>query len=826
MISRVILAIFLWSAATFAHAQSYSWPADLTGSFNCTLLAAGEYNCPAMSFSKDAYIVISSPLVVHVNGNFSAAKNFIIPQGSPLLLDVKGTVNFSKDMNAYMDIKSTGSMTFAKNTIFHGDLNSGDNITINKDSLVDGDVFAKNTLKVGKNSSISGNCSYTSTNYTCHQVTPPAPGAVHHFLVEHDGTGLTCAPADVTVWACSAAASGGSCPTTAAGAGGSLVVSNSATQATIATYPFTIAAGQTYATVMVPYAGTKSVQFGTTASGTTCWDGDSATCQFTYDDAGFDFSVPHHISATTQTIDMFAIAKAQGSNSCAPAFTGTKPVTFSCTYIDPSSGPPGAATPVILQSGGNSIYLSCGSAAQTINMAFDSAGKSQFTLNYADVGKIQLAASYATAAMNGSASFTVYPKAFSVSWPAPHAATIGAGETFKVRVTALNDAGNATRNYGREAVPESAVLTGKRCLPEPGDDGAFSPTMKSFASGVADADATYNEVGTIDITATNTKYIDQAVTYTGTSNLLPAPGCTGAFGRFRPHHYTTELLDPDRAWAYSGQPFAIKVNGFSLDGTRTQNYNVIDGFHQDVTFTAWGSKTDASSANPGPGTVAPVPVAKAALVDQKDATGVAIDGLVVGSPAYTFDQTKLPVKPSTIFVRATSDGATSQGFEEASIQIRTGRLRLSNAFGSAGRDLPIPVRVEYWSGGSWLLNQDDSYSVLPAASIALNTALSGVSAYGTATMNKGVGSFSLKHPTGGGAAAVGAVRMAANLGAAAADQSCLSTHPASAGAALAWLHSRYGSCNTNWSQDPAATANFGATSPENKATIHVRESFN
>jgi len=123
MISRAILALFLWCAATLAHAQSYTWPADLTGpDFNCTLLAPGEYNCPAMNFSKDVYIVIASPLVVHVNGNFTAAKNFIIPKGASLLLDVVGSVTFSKDMNGYLDIKSTRSMSFAKNTILYGDL--------------------------------------------------------------------------------------------------------------------------------------------------------------------------------------------------------------------------------------------------------------------------------------------------------------------------------------------------------------------------------------------------------------------------------------------------------------------------------------------------------------------------------------------------------------------------------------------------------------------------------------------------------------------------------------------------------------------------------
>lgn len=822
MISRAILAIFLWCAATFAHAQSYSWPADLTGSsFNCSLVAAGEYNCPSMSFSKDTYIVITSPLLVHINGNFSAAKNFIIPQGKPLLLDVKGTVTFSKDMNAYMSIQSTGSMTFAKNTIINGDLNSGDNITINKDSAIFGDVFTKNTLKVGKNSSISGDCSYTNTNYYCHKVTPP--GTVDHFLIEHDGTGLTCAPADVTVWACAAASSGGSCPTTSVGASGTLVVTNAATQASIGSYPFTIAAGQTNTTILVPYAGTKTVRFGTTASGTTCWDGDAASCDFTYNDSGFDFNIPDHVSATSQSIDIYAVSKPPGADTCAPAFTGTKPVTFTCSFVDPSSSPPGSARPVILQSGGNAIYLACGGGAQTINIAFDSAGKGQFSLSYADVGKVQLAASYPSASMLGSASFTAYPKKFAVTWPSPPTTPVAAGDNFNVRVTALNDAGNATPNYGRESTPQTAVLSFTKCKPADGEPGLFTGTLAAFSAGVADSsNSKWDEVGTGDVTATNTGYLATGQAVIGSSNTA-ASGCTGAFGRFRPHHFTTEL-EPATSWVYSGQPFGVKVTAWNASGTRTQNYYVKDTdiFARDVTFSAW-SDAVPGTANPGPGamTVSAMPAAAFTLAG---------DGAATGGPAYTFS-TPL-TKPTTIVVRAKdTDGTTSAGYAEAKLEIRSGRLRLSNAFGSRNSYLDVPVRVEYYTGNSWLLNLLDSTTVLPPSAFALKppALMTGVTVSVGATIEAGRGTFRLTKPSNAPSDknGSGSIDIAANLGATAADTSCvLAPHPASVGANLPWLRSLNGSCNTSWAQDPAARATFGGTNPEKRSTIFGREVFN
>jgi len=819
MISRAILAIFLWCAATLAHAQSYSWPADLISGFNCTLVAAGEYNCPSMSFSKDVYIVITAPLVVHVNGNFSASKNFIIPKGSPLLLDVKGTVTFSKDMNAYMDIQSTGSMTFAKNTIMHGDLSSGDSITINKDSLVDGDVFTKNTLKVGKNSSISGDCSYATTNYYCHKVPPPPAGNVDHFLVEHDGTGLTCAPAEVTVWACAGASSGGTCPTTSVGASGTLVVT--AGGATIASYPFNIAAGQTNATVFVPYAGTKTVNFGTTAGGTTCWDGTSGSCQFTYNDSGFDFNVPDHVSATCPLVDMYAVSKAQGSDTCAPAFTGAKPVTFTCAYVDPATSAPMGSRPVILQSGSSIVSLTCGGGAQTISMTFDSDGKGQFSVNYADVGRLQLAAAYAPANMNGSSSFTVYPRKFAVTSPTP-GALIAAGDSFSVTVTALNDAGKVTPNYGLESNRQSAVLSFSRCLPSDGEDGVFTPgTLGAFKDGVATASGNkWDEVGTGDVIATNPNYLASGQPVTGSSSTALS-GCSGAFGRFRPHHFETI---PIPAWTYSGQPFGVTVIARNAANGTTHNYYVkgAEAFARDMTLSAWSDAAPAT-ANPGPGALTANAVPATAFT-------LATDGEVIANPVYTF---AAPLtRPTQIRVRAIdADKTTSENFTEKTLEVRSGRVKISNAFGPRGRDLDVPVRLEYYTGNSWLLNQLDSATVLPAGAFALSppALMTGVAVSSDVSFKLGIGNIHLTKP--GNAATdkngSGTVSIAANLGSTASDASCLlAPRPASTGAGLAWLRSLYGSCNTNWTQDPTARATFDAPNPENKSTVFGREVFN
>ena len=44
----------------------------------------------------------------------------------------------------------------------------------------------------------------------------------------------------------------------------------------------------------------------------------------------------------------------------------------------------------------------------------------------------------------------------------------------------------------------------------------------------------------------------------------------------------------------------------------------------------------------------------------------------------------------------------------ASLVLRSGRLRLTNAFGSERSNLVMPVQLQYWAGQNWALNSLDS----------------------------------------------------------------------------------------------------------------------
>lgn len=830
------LALALTVTVGSASADTYTIPEDLTSApFNCTL-AWGEYNCPEISLSKETVLVLTEPVTLNISGDFTSAKEFTtVNNQNKFKMVVGGHVNFHKDLNATLDLTAAGNVDLKKDAYLKGNLTVSGDLTLAKDSTIDGSVVVSADLNVGHNSRITGTCKVGgNTNYTsCGDVTPPTPTpAVHHFHIEHTGSGLTCTASKVTVYACSGAtdASGKSCPTTTVGTSGNLVVTNTAGGA-VSNIPFTIKANESSTVVDVPYAGTKTIMLNTAAAGATCWSGTAASCQHVFYDSGFEYDVPNHVAATTPTVSIAAVRKGPTPGTCAAGWKGPMPVTFSCTYINPKDAAPGAGRTVMLKSGSSTINLTCGGAAQALTIAFDNEGTGQFDLTYPDAGKIQLGATYNAEAMRGSSTFITYPKKFEVTWPNP-SATIVAGEPFRVKVTALNNANDPTPNYGREESPaESADLSFIRCLPASGHDGAASGTLGSFAQGAAEsANSKWGEVGTIDVKARNTDYLGLAVNIEGSSNLETAAGkCTGLFGRFRPKYFKTSLPGGARTWAYSGEPFDVVVSGFNAENVATENYSKIGGFSKDLTFSALGVAPDPVTANPGPGSMT---TAEVKVPEQIDL--VPPGGAVIGKPAYAFNPPTAPanpVKPTKIAVCATdSDGVTSTGNCNAVQEIRVGRLRMSNAFGSVSRTLQIPVRVEFWTGGSWLRNTQDSSTILPSSAIALTPApaVDKVAVIEPQiTLANGAATFTLKAPTrNANQNGVGFVDIAANLGEDVQDKSCLFVKPATVGAKLAWLRSLNGSCNTSWTQDPTARANFGVTTPENNATIHVRESFN
>jgi len=154
-----------------------------------------------------------------------------------------------------------------------------------------------------------------------------------------------------------------------------------------------------------------------------------------------------------------------------------------------------------------------------------------------------------------------------------------------------------------------------------------------------------------------------------------------------------------------------------------------------------------------------------------------------------------------------------------SMTFRSGRIKLSNAFGSETQALQIPMQLQYWSGKSWVPASDDTCttaSLLPLSKVSLGnikshqgTATTALSAAVPSLLNltagTGAGNITLAAP---GSKKTGTIDVTLDLSA--------------TGANLPWLQSLDVSCGANTVCNPKARASFGVYTPETKKTISIQ----
>jgi MSHA biogenesis protein MshQ len=293
----------------------------------------------------------------------------------------------------------------------------------------------------------------------------------------------------------------------------------------------------------------------------------------------------------------------------------------------------------------------------------------------------------------------------------------------------------------------------------------------------------------------------------------------GSVGEVIPHRFTVAASHACGAFSYAGQPMPTTVTAQNAAGTTTRNFNgtatTAPGFAQAVTLA------DANGLGLG------------SLSGNTIAASAFSAGVASATPSYSF--TTKTTAPQSLVLRATNGASgssliSSLGYAEPTLPRRSGRLRLSNAFGTATAALQVPVVAEYWGGSAWLLNSADNCTALAGTSVALGNPRGATGAASTATSSAGAlaigsgsGTITLAAPSPAGSTL--SLDIALNLGATTADQSCNSAHPATTGAGLPWLRAQNGSCAATADRDPAARASFGIFAPETRKTVHVRDFY-
>ena len=687
-----------------------------------------------------------------------------------------------------------------------------------------------------------------------------------HYELSLPSASLACLPSTVTVTACSNSSS--PCTSAMAGLSGKTVTLATSAGSLAATTLSLDASGVASTTLSHPGAADGAVVTvslsGEQATGNNprkcCPNGSSCaagnSCASSFASAGLVVAAAANGAATTvptQTagsasaaLVLRAVKTSTTTQACEAALAGANTVNWAYQCNNPSTC---SGANLLTLTGSTATPISRNDQAATpaytaVNMVFDANGNAPFSFDFADVGQLTLLASKTVggALLSGSSNaFVSRPANFAVSAVAQTAAPalanpaatsasgarfVKAGEAFAATITALTSGGATTPNFGRESPAEGVLLSPTLLLPAAGNAGTLSNATiagTSFASGVASvSNLAYSEVGIIQLAA---RIAD--ADYLGTGQV--SGSASANIGRFVPSRFTltpgTASGACSAAFTYLGQDglgSSFNLRAENSSGTVTQNYA---GSFAKLDTTAWASFGFSGVGLPTGATLGAGATA---------ASGAWVAGQSTVQAWHLVSRPAAPVAPASLVLWAAptdSDAvsATSTAVAAAT-PLRYGRLRLSNAFGSASAALQLAVAADYWSGNSWVLNSADSCTTVPAASVvrsnprdAFGAASTASSSASAVTLSAGQGLLSLSAPSPAGSSV--SFDLALNLGSGAADLSCQASHPTSTGAARPWLRSRNGSCAATYDRDPGARASFGIFAPETRRTVHAREMF-
>jgi hypothetical protein len=555
--------------------------------------------------------------------------------------------------------------------------------------------------------------------------------SLDHYELSVPASTLMCLPTTVTVTAC--ANNSNPCTSIATDLSGSATLVSTS--------------GSISAATLVAGVGTTSLSHPTAADGmavtvslhsaspaaanaATCLGG---SCVSIFKSAGFIFTDTVNGSAvpfSTQlagnssgTYFLRAVESNTSTQACQAALTGPQSVDFayqcnnpgSCYAADMMSVNGGTAT-TIARNNDTGVVNST-----PVNLTFDSNGNAPLTFVYSDVGQVKLwvskvASGLLLTELNGSSNaFVVKPGGFALSaiqqTASPQLGNPGAldafapkfieaGENFSVTVTATTtpaSGAKTTPSYGRESNPEGVKLISTLVAPVGGLPGILSGNLGAFSNGVATGAAfAWSEVGIINLTPriASGHYLGVAGDVMGT--------VSGNIGRFIPSYFMTAVTQACLGgdFTYSGQPFAITVTAMSGGAASgvTQNYDGTPtgtlGYAKNLILS------DASVL--GVGALAP-----AAFLASQYTKGVA----TLSTPIFTFTTAK--TVPTAIKLRAMdTDSVTSALNTEGLVQMRSGRIKLANAYGSEKLALPMALKLEYWTARGWIKNTEDTCTLL------------------------------------------------------------------------------------------------------------------
>lgn len=463
-----------------------------------------------------------------------------------------------------------------------------------------------------------------------------------------------------------------------------------------------------------------------------------ATCSLAFVDAVLRFNVPTFYAGDAGLTSIRAIksSDAGATKVCAPLLTGNQSLQFSYSKVvsEKASSAVPSVNGFVIGSSGNA------------NVSFDANGVGQLTVQYPDAGVLRLDATFqksdatGTLRLNGSDTFAVLPSAILLSGQnqpacsgsddASYMANCGvyrkAGETYTLQAQAINRQGITTSGFGVTNLP----LQWTTLAPLAGVNGIPSPTSLSIADGVSSTIAQWDEVGVLKA---------------GVSNFVPYPGYqdespklevplrwSAPIGRFIPADF--ELVSGDivpacDAFSYMDQPFGVTLDVRARNRTGGQTQNYTGAFAKGSSYISVANNRDGKSLSARLRSLSPLPWLNGqAALAAGSSEFVRLSNTQPDGPYKSLlfglymrdndgDRTLIasPNFNDAVVGNCSGSGCNARLIDSVPMQVYFGRLLAGTGAGLASAPLAIPLQMQYYEAGNWLLNKEDQCTELSLA---------------------------------------------------------------------------------------------------------------
>ncbi|WDL82954.1 hypothetical protein IU367_01655 [Aeromonas bestiarum] len=460
-----------------------------------------------------------------------------------------------------------------------------------------------------------------------------------------------------------------------------------------------------------------------------------ATCSLAFVDAALRFNVSTFYAGASGVTSIRAIKSNDtgATKVCVPLLTGNQTLQFvSSKVVSETSN----AVPTV----NNTAITPPGN----VNVAFNSDGVGQLTVQYPDAGVLRLDATFqksdatGTLRLTGSDTFAVIPKAIALQAQGQSGCSGSsdstfavcpvyrkAGETFTLQARALNEQDQLTPGFATS----NKMLSWSLLAPASGDAGVFSPTAITLANGMATVTANWSEVGVIRL---------------GVSNFVPYPSYqdespqletvlrwSDPIGRFIPADFNLvsgDIVPACNAFSYMGQPFgvALDVLARNLSGGQTQNYTGL--FAKGDAYLSVANNKDGKSLSARLRSLSALPWVNGRSAFTGNSEFVRLSDTQQDGPyqsllfgLYMKDndgERTLIASPDfndAVAGNCSGAGCNARLIDSVAMQVYFGRLLAGTGAGLASAPLAVPLQMQYYEAGNWQLNKLDQCTQLSLA---------------------------------------------------------------------------------------------------------------